>query len=154
MTEFRIVEITAAQTHDLRRRVLRGDDPGATVDFDGDDLPTTVHLAAERADRQHPDSIVAVSTWLQVPFVDDLRARSTQLRGMATEPTLQRSGLGGLLLDAGLDALRIAGVEVVWARARATALDFYVAHGFIPHGDEFVDPTTGVPHRLVFIHLT
>ena len=39
----------------------------------------------------------------------------------------------------------------VWARARCTALAFYVANGFDVVGDEFVDGTTGLPHRIVVV---
>ena len=38
---------------------------------------------------------------------------------------------------------------VVWARARDTALPFYVRHGFSTVGVGYVDLTTGLPHHDV-----
>ncbi|MET0663805.1 MAG: GNAT family N-acetyltransferase [Ilumatobacteraceae bacterium] len=142
----RIVEVAAADTHDLRRRVLRDDSPTATLEFDGDDEPTTFHLAVER-----DDVIVAVSTWMQRPLPEDPRDTDIQLRGMASEPALQGRGLGAALLRAGLDRAHQRGTTRVWARARSTALGFYVANGFDVAGEEFVDGTTGLPHRIVVV---
>jgi GNAT superfamily N-acetyltransferase len=70
---------------------------------------------------------------------------------MASEPALQGQGLGAALLGAGLDRAHDQGATRVWARARSTALAFYVANGFDVVGDEFVDGTTGLPHRIVVI---
>ncbi len=141
-----VVEVDAIDTHDLRRRVLRDDSPVAVVEFDGDDEPTTFHLAVER-----DGALVAVSTWLRRPMPHDPRASDIQLRGMASEPALQGQGLGGVLLRAGIERARDDGVERIWARARSAALAFYIANGFDAVGDEFVDGTTGLPHRIVVI---
>ena len=37
----------------------------------------------------------------------------------------------------------------MWARARDTALPFYVRHGFSTVGVGYVDLTTGLPHHDV-----
>ena len=142
----RVVEVAATATHDLRRRVLREDSPTASLVFDGDDDATTFHLAVER-----DGVIVAISTWMRRPMPDDPRDADIQLRGMASEPALQGQGLGAALLRAGLDRAHDQGTARVWARARSTALAFYVANGFDVVGDEFVDGTTGLPHRIVVI---
>ncbi len=154
MTEFDVIAISAEQTYDLRRRVLRRDDPDAIVGFDGDHLATTVHLGVTCMAGPWAGTIVATSTWWRAPFEDDPHARAVQLRGMATEPALQGSGLGGLLLDAGAGVMRDDDVELVWARARSTALAFYLAHEFIAVGDEFIDATTGLAHRIVTTRLS
>jgi GNAT superfamily N-acetyltransferase len=82
---------------------------------------------------------------------DDPRDADIQLRGMASEPALHGQGLGAALLRAGRDRAHHQGATRVWARARSTALAFYVANGFDAVGDEFVDGTTGLPHRIVVI---
>jgi len=142
----RVVEVAATDTHDLRRRVLRDDSPTAALEFDGDDEPTSFHLAIER-----DDVIVAVSSWMQRALPDDPRDTDVQLRGMASEPALQGQGIGATLLRAGLDRAHHRGATRVWARARCTAVAFYVANGFDVVGDEFVDGTTGLPHRIVVV---
>jgi len=68
---------------------------------------------------------------------------------MATEPAMQGQGLGATLLGAGVQRARTDGAALVWARARSTALTFYVAHGFVAVGAEFIDDTTGLPHVIV-----
>ncbi len=95
--------------------------------------------------------IVAVSTWVRRPMPDDPRDGDIQLRGMASEPGLQGRGLGAALLRGGLDRAGDDGAARIWARARSTALAFYVANGFDVVGDEFVDATTGLPHHIVVI---
>ena len=143
----RVVELRARRTHTTcagaccERRCRR-----PMLAFDGDDLPTTIHLGLTVDARA--TTVVAVSTWLRRAVRrTGPRPRAVQLRGMATEPSMQGRGLGALLLAAGVRARPArTGAEVVWARARSTALAFYLANGFDAVGDEFIDATTGLPH--------
>lgn len=144
---FAIRRATAAEVRPLRLDVLRHDMENKTVVFDGDDEPTTIHLAA--VDRH--DRIVATSTWLERPSPSGRPA--VQLRGMATLRTLQGTGLGARLLEAGLQDSRRRGVDLVWANARDAALDFYIANGFSVVGDGFIETVTRLPHHVVERHL-
>jgi GNAT superfamily N-acetyltransferase len=137
-----IVEIAAVATHPLRRSVLRSGTPSDVVTFDGDELPTTFHLGARVG-----GELVAVSTWLARRYPDSPGRAAHQLRGMATAPVHRGTGIGAVLLAAGLARCGAAGSELVWARARVAALGFYERHGFAPVGPEYVDLTTGLPHR-------
>ena len=141
-----IVEISAADTHDLRRRVLRDGTASDIVVFDGDDDPDTFHLGVRGLD----GALIAISTWLGRPSPTRPDSSAHQLRGMAIEPALQGSGIGSRLLAAGIERCASAGSALVWDRARTSALDFYLRHGFEIDGDEYVDPTTGLPHVDVF----
>lgn len=141
MTDHRVVVLDAAETHSLRYSVLRVGTPSSVVTFDGDDEPATVHLGV----RDDEGGLVAVSTWIPRPYHGQ---PAIQLRGMAVAPEVQGQGVGALLLRAGLQrAAHLA--PVVWARARDTALDFYVHHGFAVDGDGFVDETTQLPHHII-----
>ncbi|HEY0518631.1 MAG TPA: GNAT family N-acetyltransferase, partial [Ilumatobacteraceae bacterium] len=71
-----------------------------------------------------------------------------QLRGMATAPELQGGGVGSLLLEAGCSRAAET-VAVVWARARDSALEFYLRNGFAIDGEGFVDETTAKPHHVI-----
>lgn len=129
----------------LRREVLRAGMTNQSVEFDGDDEPSTFHLAALDGDGR----IVATSTWL---MRDDTRRpgrRAYQLRGMATAIDRQGQGLGARLVNAGLDELAIRDVEIVWANARDSALDFYRGLGFSVVSEGFVETVTGLPHHVV-----
>jgi len=139
------VRISAAETHDLRRRVLRTGDPAAAVEWVGDDDTGTFHLGI----RDRAGVVVAVSTWMHRPDPVDPAVQATQLRGMATDPALEGRGLGSRLLEAGIERCRARDDEVVWANARVTAVGFYERAGFSVVGAEFETAATGLPHRMV-----
>lgn len=140
MAEPEVVELRAADTYELRFAVLRADTPSDIVTFDGDDLPDTLHLGVRCG-----NELVAVSTWIPHAYKGE---PAVQLRGMATAMHVQGQGLGAMLLEAGCEHAR--GVApVVWARARDTALDFYLRHGFTVDGEGFVDATTALPHHII-----
>jgi predicted GNAT family N-acyltransferase len=135
-----VVELSASDTYPLRLSVLRVDTPTKVVAFAEDDMPGTVHLGVRVG-----DEIVAISTWIPRPFNDE---PAVQLRGMATAPHLRGRGVGGILVESG--CVRSATVApLVWARARDTAIDFYLRHGFAVAGDGFVDESTGKPHHVI-----
>ena len=141
----RVVDLPAALTHPLRRLVLRDDDPSAELAWPGDDDVTTTHLGIRRSD----GTVVAISTWLERPWPPDPDRPAMQLRGMASHPDAAGTGLGTMLLDAGLRHARSRDVEIVWANARVDALGFYGRAGFTVSGPVFITPDTGLPHRIV-----
>ena len=145
MSDFAVVEITADDTRELRLEVLRNDTPTATVKFPEDDLPGTFHLGIRDADGH----IVAISTWVPRPFRDE---PAVQLRGMATAPRVQGHGAGATLLVAGCSRAT-ATAALVWARARDTALAFYLRHDFVVDGDGFIDDQTLKPHHFIIRRL-
>lgn len=121
-----------------------------TVDFDGDDDADTVHLAAF----DDNGTMIGTSTWLARPCSLQPDASAIQLRGMATLSDLQGRGIGSVLLQAGLDICRERRADIVWANARDAALPFYERHGFIAHGDGFIEVITQLPHHVVIRTLT
>lgn len=139
-----VAEITAEDTHELRRAVLRSGTLTTDVRFDDDHAPTTFHLGV-RID----GLLVAVSTWIERRHPDHPHLEGSQIRGMATDPERRGTGLGSLLLTAGIDRLTAEGGDLVWARARDSALGFYLAHGFDTFGRGYTDLTTGLPHHDV-----
>lgn len=141
MAEFTVVEIAAEETHELRLAVLRNDTPTAIAAFPEDDLPGTFHLGA----RDATGDLVAISTWIPRPFHDQ---PAVQLRGMATAPRVQGQGAGAILLEAGC-VRAAATAPLVWARARDSALAFYVGHGFVVDGEGFIDEQTLKPHHII-----
>lgn len=140
MTE--IVEIAAAATHDLRKRVLRDGTPTDVLVWEGDDEPTTFHLGA-CAD----GGLIAISTWLHRRYPDRPGEQAVQLRGMAVDPSKRGTGVGGQLLHAGIARCVDEDATLLWARSRVEALSFYLRHGFEAVGPEYTDLTTGLRHR-------
>jgi GNAT superfamily N-acetyltransferase len=139
-----LVALEPEETHPLRRAVLRNGTPSSEVVFDGDELDTTFHLGVRIG-----EDVVAISTWLERPYPDRPADHAFQIRGMATVDAHRGEGLGAQLLEAGIQRCRSAGAALVWARARDTALRFYVRHGFATVGVGYVDLTTGLPHHDV-----
>ena len=142
MTTAVVVEITAARTHALRRAELRNDTPTSEVHWPDDELPGTEHLGVEL-----DGELVAISTWIERRHPDHPAETGVQLRGMATAAAHRGRGVGGLLLETGVRRCFAAGHDLVWARARDTALTFYERHGFTVHGHGYVDLTTQLPHH-------
>lgn len=133
---------------DLRMAVLRDGTPSTDPRYPQDDDPDAVHLGIF-----DDGELIATSTWLDRPWSLDDSAFAVQLRGMAVAKTHQNRGIGGVLLQAGLDRARERNAQYVWARARDRALDFYRQHGFGVVGDEFIDDASGLGHHLVVIDL-
>jgi predicted GNAT family N-acyltransferase len=140
-----ILELAPAETHALRRAVLRDGDPTRTVVYPEDELAETVHLGIRNVD----GALVATSSWTpkQLDGIPDRRA--VQLRGMAIAAEMHGAGIGGLLFESAVTRWGDAGFELVWARARDSALKFYAKHGCRVVGDGFTDDTTRLPHHIV-----
>ncbi len=145
-----VVEVTAADTHDLRRRILREGTPSDVVELAGDGDPTTVHLAAlDGAGR-----VVGVVTSLESACERRPGRAARQLRGMAVDGEHQGSGVGRALVDALVARARAAGAIVVWANARDSAAGFYARMGFVVEGEGFVTRDTALPHHVVVLDLS
>ena len=143
-----LLEITATATHALRRSVLRVGTKTDTVVFDGDDESTTFHLGIRDG-----DELIAISTWMARRYPDLPALAGYQLRGMAIDPTRRATGVGAALLSGGIDRCRSQAADLVWARARITALGFYERHGFETKGPEYTDLATGLPHIDIVRHV-
>jgi N-acetylglutamate synthase-like GNAT family acetyltransferase len=112
-----VEEVPASVTLDLRGRVLREGRPHEG--FPEDDQPGTFHLVARLDGR-----VVGVASFMP------RGERAWQLRGMAVEPDVQGQGAGRAVLAAGIERLRSAGAQRLWANGRDTALGFYQRMGF------------------------
>lgn len=134
----------------LRREVLRAGMENQTVNFDGDDEITTVHFGAF----DESGTNIGVSTWMHRQFQPEPDSQALQLRGMATAVHLQSHGIGGLLLDAGLNHAQENGFQLIWANARDTALNFYNRHGYVTFGEGFIEAVTQLPHHKVVKYLS
>ena len=140
-----VVEISAEDAHDLRRRVLREGTPSDEVRFEQDAWPATFHLGA----RDAAGGLVGIATFFPSPTPLREGRRAAQLRGMAVDTAHQGRGIGRQLLDAAMERLRNAGFEALWANARDTALPFYRRLGMDVVGEGFLTSDTKLPHHVV-----
>jgi ribosomal protein S18 acetylase RimI-like enzyme len=133
-----VEEATLAETLPLRAAVLRpGGEPAA---MGGDDDPATLHLAARTPDGR----VVGVVRFSPAPcpWRPDVRG-PWQLRGMATDPAVQGSGVGRALVAAGLDRVAARGGDLVWCDARVSAAGFYERMGFAVVTEPYEKPPAG-----------
>ena len=142
---FVIQRVDATRLHELRRRVLRGDDPAKTVADPRDDESTALHYAGLVDER----IVVCASFYPSTSPVNDVKP-TYQLRYMATDFDVQGRGLGARVLRAAERDLVALGVEQVWANGRDTALGFYRATGWrLIEGSQHLSPETGLPHTVI-----
>ncbi len=149
--EFRIEQVPADATWELRRRVLR---PGQAVDqlaLADDDDPSTGTYAAigeneeiigtVRVGRERP------------PFPPDPGAphdaTAWRLRAMATREDLRSSGVGRATLGRALQHVAEHGGGLLWCNARVPARNLYRRAGFVEHGEPWNDPDIG-PHVVMW----
>ena len=146
--DFRAHSVTASTLYDLRRRVLREDDPLVEVSNPGDELATSLHYGGFLGERVVVSaSLFKVSAPLSIGVDDDV---AYQLRYMATDFDVQGRGLGARLLHQVLEDLARRGVGQVWANARTSALAFYQVNGWnVVPNSLFVSEETHIDHVVI-----
>ena len=143
--KLKVVELQTSETYDLRIAILRADTPTTDPKYAEDTKQGTVHLGIFDQNK----NLIGTSTWVINPWLHDPSAAAIQLRGMAVATNYQKSGLGRLLLDAGIVHAKAHDAKYVWAKARDSALDFYLRNSFVSVGDSFTEGVTRMPHHLV-----
>lgn len=147
--DFDLRDITAQQTHPLRQRVLRPNQPPEAMFYPGDETPGAVHLGAFDAEQR----LVGIASLSIEPPPDAPELRSFRLRGMAVDPGLQGQGIGARLIEASLTRAQEAGLSSIWCNARISAEPFYRRLGFTVVGERFEIEGIG-PHVVMRRNLT
>ena len=137
-----IEQVTAADTHVVRREVLRSHAPSLGVETPADDHPSALHLAA----RVGSEIIGVVSAAPSEGPVDG-GPGSWRLSGMAVRGPWQAHGVGSALIERLVREVMARRGRLVWAQARDTALAFYERHGFQVIGEAFEH--SYLPHHVV-----
>ena len=139
-----VVELTAEDTHPLRKRVLRDGTKSDVLVFDGDDLGDTCHLGFRATD----GTLVGISTWLLRAYPDRPAVVGYQLRGMATDPGHRGTGAGAAMLVAGLDRCRAlgAGLDAILVRTGKYRSEAVAASGIEPTAT--IDSIAALPQLL------
>lgn len=131
--------------YDLRRRILRADDAVVDVSNPADHLDTTYHYGGFFGARPVVSASLYASTSPVAPH-----GPAHQLRYMATDSDVQGKGLGTRLLSEVTADLSRRGVSSLWANARTSAVDFYVATGWtVLENSFFISAESGVDHVVI-----
>jgi len=149
MTESEALTVTrvrAGELRELRRRVLRSNDPTASVDDERDGLDDSVHIAAFRGSQ-----LVGGGSFFTAAAPVNVSVPSVQLRYLAVEPDHQGRDVGSAVMLAAETVLASRGVVQIWANGRDSALGFYRSQGWsVVPGSEHVSTETGLPHTVIF----
>jgi GNAT superfamily N-acetyltransferase len=133
-------EVTAAETAELRRQVLRG---GRPVALPGDGDPA-FHVGV-----YEDEELLATGNVRVDPAPWDPGRPAWRLRGMATAPEHRGRGAGALVLAALMAHAREHGGGVLWCNARTPAQGFYERAGLVTRGEPWADPENG-PHVVMW----
>ena len=144
-TKLEVVKLQTSETYALRTAVLRDNTPTSDPKYAEDSNQGTVHLGIFDAH----ENLIGTSTWVINPWQEDSTAQAIQLRGMAVAKNRQSAGLGTMLLTAGVIHAEKLKAKYIWAKARDSALNFYLRHDFLVVGEGFTEGTTQMPHHLV-----
>ncbi len=136
--------ISSQETHPLRLRILRNNNPEANLNYPGDDDPETFHLGAI-----HNGTVVGIASIYLQPMASRPDKRGWRLRGMATAESHRRTGLGKALLEGCFDHIRQHNGDLIWCNGRTSAFAFYEPMGFETEGEEFDMPNIG-PHYIMW----
>ncbi len=149
-SNLRVVEsVSASELFDLRRRVLRANDPDVSVSDPRDDDVSAQHYAV-RLD----DTVVAAGSFYPSTSPVDSARDSYQLRYLATAPEVQGLGYGSLLLRGAQSRLTSAGVSELWANGRDSAWGFYKKSGWHSiAGSEHLSRETNLAHTVIYKEL-
>ncbi|HTT58686.1 MAG TPA: GNAT family N-acetyltransferase [Acidimicrobiales bacterium] len=143
--DFRVERVDASRLYDLRRRVLRNNDPSVSVEEPRDHDAGSRHYAGLLEDR-----VVASASFYPSRTSTRPEPLSYQLRFMAVDPDVQGHGYGTRLLARAEDSLRAMGVEQLWANARDTALGFYESTGWrVVEGSAHISAVTNLAHHRI-----
>ena len=148
--ELRVARVSADQLHELRRRVLRNDDPAIYHPDPRDEEETSLHYGGFIGSRL----VVSASFFPSAPPMNS-ELVTVQLRYMATDFDVQGRGYGADVLAFAENDLRARGVEQIWANGRDTALGFYESVGWLRvEGSEHLSAETMLPHTVIFKRLS
>lgn len=144
MKSHEVVRLPLEAIMDLRVAVLRRGTPTTHCRYPEDDLDDVVHLGIVV-----DGAVVATSTWFGKTCPEITGPPAVQLKGMAVDTKIQQSGLGSALIVEGVAHAGERGAQLVWARARDSAIGFYEKNGFEIVGDGFIDEPTAMAHHIV-----
>ena len=99
--------------------------------------------------RDDAGTVIAISSWTPRPFPDDPGEPACSCAGWPCAASIADSASARRCSPPASTDARSRGFRLVWANARDTALDFYVAHGFAVVGDGFLTTDTDLPHHRI-----
>ncbi|MEQ1722712.1 MAG: GNAT family N-acetyltransferase [Pseudobdellovibrio sp.] len=146
MNNFKVKFISSNETMDLRLRILRPGQPRENCIYPNDDHPNTFHLAVVNEENK----IICNGTFMQEAHLDFANSiLPYRLRGMATDTTYQKQGLGRMIIEAAEVELIRRKCDLLWFNGRVSAEGFYKKLGYTSTLKIF-DILLAGPHKIMF----
>jgi predicted GNAT family N-acyltransferase len=143
LSPIEIRPIRAADTFDLRQRILQPHDP-LSLRAPSDTAPSALHIGGFLHGR-----LIGIGSIVPEPRNDASQPLSWRIRGMAVEEDARGSGAGGKILQFLIDHASAHSLPAeIWCHGRANVKGFYEHFGFAQEGGLFERPGTG-PHVLL-----
>ena len=139
--------IQAKQTHLLRQKILRPNQPIEEMVYPLDSVAGSFHLGAFLKDQ-----LVGIVSVYPESQKGELNQGLWRIRGMAVDSGYQGHGIGRSLIKECKEILKGKGAKTVWCNARTTAIQFYITLGFEKVGEEFEIEGIG-PHYIAQLKL-
>lgn len=138
MTRFSIIKFGSdeyKQMLDLRHRILRA--------------PLNLIASEEELAKDKDYTLLGLfneenNQLLACCFLNHIDADTIQLRQMAVDGTLQKSGYGRKLIGHAEQFARDSNYKIMYLHAREVAVGFYLKLGYTTQGDYFTE--IGIPH--------
>ena len=141
-------KITASDTRELRRKVLRPSQRAKDLVYPGDDDDTTFHIGFFEAGALLGVASIYKESTSKVPSSEQMY----KLRGMAVEKVLQGQGIGSKIIEECVSIVKNNDGKTIWCNARVNALGFYKKIGFKVSGEEFEIEGIG-PHYILYLDI-
>lgn len=127
----KVLRINAADTYQIRQKVLIPDHDIKKVKFEhDDDEDISFHLGAFK-----DSQLVSVASFYYERNTLFSDQHQYQLRGMATLPEYQGQGLSSELLNMAFPIIKQNFCTLLWCNARVTAIGYYQKVGFKIHDE-------------------
>jgi ribosomal protein S18 acetylase RimI-like enzyme len=139
--------ISSNTARELRRIVLKKNQPDSEFFYPGDDDELTFHGGLFVN-----NELVAIASMFKQEHPLKNVKNSWRLRGMAVSYNYQKNGFGTKVLKFCIENIKNLGAEILWCNARLEAIGFYKKYGFKIISDLFEIPNIG-PHYIMEIEL-
>ncbi|MED2978502.1 GNAT family N-acetyltransferase [Bacillus swezeyi] len=143
-----VKQIKAEDTHEIRHRILRPNQPIEACRYETDLLEGTFHLGVF-----FQDALTSIASFHKAAHPDLEGELQYQLRGMATLESCRGQNAGSTLIRHAEEMLRKKGADLLWCNARTSVHGYYQKLGFQEKGSVYEIPPIG-PHLLMFKKLT
>ena len=136
--------ISAAETYDLRHRILRPHQPINECAYPYDNAPGALHIGGFLNGQQ-----IGIGSIMPEPREHAMQPIGWRIRGMAVLQEARGTGVGGKILQALIDYASAQQLPAeIWCNGRTSVKGFYEHFGFAQEGDVFDMPYIG-PHVLM-----